>query len=61
MSTGSIPSDSANHKSRIIFLKIPESSKKQNLNLLCARNCIGSIVFVSICTAFPLYRALQVI
>ena len=35
ISVGSASVDSSNHRSKIFAKKVPESSKKQNLKLLC--------------------------
>ena len=39
----SIPMGSTNLGSRILEKQIPESSKRQNLSILCAGNCLHSI------------------
>ena len=46
VSVGSASVDSSNHRSKIFGKKVPESSKKQNLNLLCTGDYLHSIYIV---------------
>ena len=57
LSTGSAFTDLTNLRLKIFWEKIPESSKKQNLNLLHAGNYLNSIyiVRITIYIAFTLY------
>ena len=57
VSAVSTPEDSTNCRWKILGKKIPEISKKQNLNLLSAGNYLHSIyiICIAIYIAFTLY------